>query len=154
MESLRLQENPRSLRQALIQKVQKASVDFTEGRREDELLIGHKALQMIFAVGSQTVKNWAREKVLPSVRMDNGEYRFPATAIWEILEADPLWIEDDKFLTTAQVAKILRVGSHTVKKRSNRGLIPYVTTPTKQHLFPASGVHKIANSSLLTVSDK
>lgn len=53
-------------------------------------------------------------------------------------------VEDDQYLTTAQVAAMLRVSPRTVSRWAARDRLPFVTTARGQRRFPRRAVEDMA----------
>lgn len=57
------------------------------------------------------------------------------------LDLDPA---DDPYLTTGQVAKLLRVSPKTIARWSKEGKIPHLVTLGGHRRFPASAISELA----------
>lgn len=53
-------------------------------------------------------------------------------------------LEDDRYIRTAETARILRVSTKTVSRWAKEGKIPHVLTLGGHCRFPATAVHELA----------
>lgn len=59
-----------------------------------------------------------------------------------LMSGDPF--DDERFMRTAEAARVLRVSTKTVSRWAKEGKIPHVVTLGGHRRYPASAIHDLA----------
>lgn len=129
-------------RALLMEEIREAAVGLIEGTRDEDLLLHPGDVAEIFNVDMKTLRKWADNGQLPTIRTLGNHRRYSALAIWSKIENEGE-IPYDSSLTTGDVAVMFNVSHKSVRKWNEEGKLSSLRTVGGHRRFSEEEVANI-----------